>query len=60
MNWKPTVEYTVFHINQIKNTVSENVLCSFFWQVGLILIMFTLLNHSKYPLEYPKDTLLKI
>lgn len=26
MNWKPTVEYAIFHINQIKDTVSQNVL----------------------------------
>lgn len=30
MNWKPTVEYAGFHINQIKDTISQNVLCSFF------------------------------
>ena len=60
MNWEPTVEYAVFHINQIKDTISQNVLCSFFWQDSLILIIFTSLNHSKCTLEYPEDTLLKI
>lgn len=56
MNWKPTVGYAGFHINQIKDTTSQNVLCAFFWQVSLILIIFTALNHSKCALEYPDDT----
>lgn len=55
MNWEPTVEYTVFHINQIKDTVSQNVLYSFCLQVSLILIIFTSLNHSECTLEYRED-----
>lgn len=48
--------HTVFQINEVDDTVSQNALCSSFWQVRLVLIIFTSLNHCKCPLGYLEDT----